>query len=46
MIAGARASIGEAKRYAERHSDAAEFAEKLTAIVKRGIARLEMRTVA
>ena len=44
VIAGARASIGEAKRYAKRHSDAAEFAEKLTAIVKRGIARLEGRT--
>ena len=44
VIAGARASIGEVKRYAQRHSDAADFAEKLTAIMKRGIARLEVRT--
>jgi serine/threonine-protein kinase HipA len=44
VIAGARASIAAAKRYAKRHSDAAEFAEKLTAIMKRGIARLEVRT--
>jgi serine/threonine-protein kinase HipA len=44
VIAGARASIGEVKRYAQRTSDAADFAEKLTAIMKRGIARLEVRT--
>jgi serine/threonine-protein kinase HipA len=41
VIAGARAAIGQAKRYAARHPDVEEFAEKLTAIMKRGIARLD-----
>jgi serine/threonine-protein kinase HipA len=40
VIAGAHAAIKEAKRYAARHPDVGEFAEKLTAVMKRGIARL------
>jgi serine/threonine-protein kinase HipA len=43
VIAGAHAAIGEAKRHARRHPDLEEFAAKLTAIVKRGIARLGQR---
>jgi serine/threonine-protein kinase HipA len=41
VIAGARAAIGQAKRHAARHPDVEEFAGKLTAIMKRGIARLD-----
>jgi hypothetical protein len=41
VIAGARAAIRQAKRCAARHPDVEEFAEKLTAIMKRGIARLD-----
>ena len=43
VIGGAQAAIGQARRYAKRHPDLEEFAEKLTAIMKRGIARLEQR---
>ena len=42
-IAGARAAIAAAANYAERHKDAREFAEKMTAAISRGIARLERR---
>jgi serine/threonine-protein kinase HipA len=42
-IAGAHAAIGQARHYAGRHPDLEEFAGKLTAIMKRGIARLERR---
>jgi serine/threonine-protein kinase HipA len=44
-IAGAHAAIGQAKRYAKRHPDLEGFAAKLTAVMKRGIARLERRNV-
>jgi serine/threonine-protein kinase HipA len=40
VIAGVHAAIKQARRYAERHPDLEEFAAKLTAIMKRGIARL------
>jgi hypothetical protein len=43
VIAGVHAAIRQAKRYAARHPDAEEFAEKLAAIMKRGIARLAQR---
>ncbi len=43
VIVGAHAAIRQAKRHARRHPDLEEFAAKLTAIVKRGIARLEQR---
>ena len=43
VMAGAHAAIGQARRYAERHPDIEEFAAKLTAIMKRGIARLDKR---
>jgi serine/threonine-protein kinase HipA len=43
VIAGAHAAIGQARRYAKRHPDLEEFAAKLTAIMQRGIARLEQR---
>jgi serine/threonine-protein kinase HipA len=39
-IAGVHAAIAQTRRYAKRHADAAEFAQKLTAIMQRGIARL------
>jgi serine/threonine-protein kinase HipA len=40
VIAGVHAAIAQTRRYANRHADAAEFAQKLTAIMQRGIARL------
>jgi serine/threonine-protein kinase HipA len=40
VIAGVHVAIAQTRRYAKRHADAAEFAQKLTAIMKRGIARL------
>jgi hypothetical protein len=43
VIEGAHAAIGQARRYAKRHPDLQQFAEKLTAIMQRGIARLEQR---
>jgi hypothetical protein len=43
VITGAHAAIGQAKCCAERHPDVEEFAEKLVAIMKRGIGRLEQR---
>jgi serine/threonine-protein kinase HipA len=46
VIAGAEVAIAEARRYAKRHADAAQFAEKLTAVMKRGIARLSERKTA
>jgi serine/threonine-protein kinase HipA len=42
-MAGAHAAIEHAKRHAARHPDAEKFAGKLTAIIKRGIARLDQR---
>jgi hypothetical protein len=38
VIEGAHAAIGQARRYAKRHPDLQQFAEKLTAIMQRGIA--------
>jgi serine/threonine-protein kinase HipA len=43
VIEGAHAAIGQARRYAKRHPGHQQFAEKLTAIMQRGIARLEPR---
>lgn len=43
VIEGAHAAIGQARRYAKRHPDLQQFAAKLTAIMQRGIARLEPR---
>ena len=42
-IAGARAAIAEARRLVRRQANAAEFQEKLTGILKRGIGRLAAR---
>jgi serine/threonine-protein kinase HipA len=39
-IAGAGAAIAEARRLVRRHANAAQFQEKLTGILERGIARL------
>ena len=41
VILGAQAAIEQARGYAERYPDAEEFAAKLTAIMRRGIARLD-----
>ena len=46
VIVGVEVAIAEARRYAKRHADAAQFAEKLTAVMKRGIARLSERKTA
>jgi serine/threonine-protein kinase HipA len=40
VIAGVHVAIAQTRLYAKRHADSAEFAQKLTAIMKRGIARL------
>ncbi len=45
-ITGVQAAIAQTRRYAKRHADAAQFAHKLTAIMKRGIARLARRRAA
>jgi serine/threonine-protein kinase HipA len=43
VIVGVGVAVAEIRRYLKRHPDAAQFAEKLTAIMKRGVARLAVR---
>lgn len=40
VAVGVRAAIAEARRHARRHRDAARFAERLTAVMRRGLKRI------